>query len=71
MLDNFPLAQLVEAVWLNRKQPGAAPKLEASGGVNEQTLVAIAKTGVDYISIGGLTKDCQSVDLSMGMVGQH
>ena len=69
MLDNFPLAQLVEAVWLNRRQPGTAPKLEASGGVNEQTLVAIAETGVDYISIGALTKDCQSVDLSMRMVG--
>ena len=71
MLDNFPLAQLVEAVWLNRKQTGAVPKLEASGGVNEQTLVAIAETGVDYISVGGLTKDCQSVDLSMRMMGQH
>jgi len=69
LLDNFPLVHLVEAVWLNRKQPGTAPKLEASGGVNEQTLVAVAGTGVDYISIGALTKDCQSVDLSMRMVG--
>lgn len=71
MLDNFPLAQLMEAVWLNRKQPGFAPKLEASGGVNEQTLVTIAETGIDFISIGAMTKDCQSVDLSMRMVGQH
>jgi nicotinate-nucleotide pyrophosphorylase (carboxylating) len=40
-------------------------KLEASGGVNETTLRAIAETGVDYVSIGTLTKDVKSVDLSM------
>jgi nicotinate-nucleotide pyrophosphorylase (carboxylating) len=40
-------------------------KLEASGGVNETTLRAIAETGVDYVSIGRLTKDVKSVDLSM------
>lgn len=40
-------------------------KLEASGGVNENTLRAIAETGVDYVSIGALTKDVKAVDLSM------
>ena len=40
-------------------------KLEASGGVNEQTLRVIAETGVDYISIGAMTKDVKAVDLSM------
>jgi nicotinate-nucleotide pyrophosphorylase (carboxylating) len=40
-------------------------KLEASGGVNETTLRAIAETGVDYVSIGTLTKDVKAVDLSM------
>jgi nicotinate-nucleotide pyrophosphorylase (carboxylating) len=40
-------------------------KLEASGGVNESTLRAIAETGVDYVSIGTLTKDVKAVDLSM------
>ena len=40
-------------------------KLEASGGVNESTLRSIAETGVDYISIGSLTKDIRAVDLSM------
>ena len=40
-------------------------KLEASGGVNESTLRSIAETGVDYISIGTLTKDVKAVDLSM------
>jgi nicotinate-nucleotide pyrophosphorylase (carboxylating) len=39
--------------------------LEASGGINQNTLVAIAETGVDYISIGALTKDCKAIDLSM------
>ncbi|WP_257294986.1 carboxylating nicotinate-nucleotide diphosphorylase [Endozoicomonas sp. YOMI1] len=70
MLDNFPLAQLAETVRLNRELPGTAPKLEASGGINDQTLLPIAETGVDFISIGTLTKDCQSVDLSMRIVEQ-
>ncbi|WP_257265584.1 carboxylating nicotinate-nucleotide diphosphorylase [Endozoicomonas sp. ONNA2] len=70
MLDNFPLAQLAETVRLNRELPGKAPKLEASGGINDQTLVPIAETGVDFISIGTLTKDGQSVDLSMRIVEQ-
>lgn len=40
-------------------------KLEASGGINETTLRAVAETGVDYISIGSMTKDIKAVDLSM------
>lgn len=61
LLDNFELAAMREAV---TRTAGHA-KLEASGGVSEQTLRAIAETGVDHISIGGLTKDCRAVDLSM------
>lgn len=61
MLDNFTLADMREAVRLN---DGRA-MLEASGNVNFDTLVPIAETGVDYISIGALTKDCKSIDLSM------
>ena len=61
MLDNFPLADLHKAVKIN----SARVKLEASGGINDQTLVPIAETGVDFISIGALTKDCKAVDLSM------
>ncbi len=68
MLDNFPLPQLVEAVRQNQITPGKPAKLEASGGINEQTLVAVAQTGVDFISIGALTKDCQAVDLSMRII---
>jgi len=40
-------------------------KLEASGGVSLEQIAAIAATGVDFISIGGLTKHVQAVDLSM------
>lgn len=61
MLDNFALADLHSAVRLNE---GRA-KLEASGNVTETTLPALAATGVDYISIGALTKHCRAVDLSM------
>ena len=61
MLDNFALEDLVLAVSINQ---GRA-KLEASGGINHETLVPIAQTGVDFISIGALTKDCKAIDLSM------
>jgi nicotinate-nucleotide pyrophosphorylase (carboxylating) len=64
MLDNFDLQQMREAVALT----AGRTLLEASGGVNESTLRAIAETGVDYISIGTLTKDCKAIDLSMRMV---
>jgi len=43
-------------------------ELEASGNVTEATLLAIANTGVDYISIGALTKDCKALDLSMRLL---
>ena len=61
MLDNFALATMAEAVRITAKRL----KLEASGNVNFDTVRAIAETGVDYISIGGLTKDVRAVDLSM------
>jgi len=61
MLDELNLDDMREAVRLNAGQA----KLEASGGINDSTLVSIAETGVDYISIGALTKDVKAVDLSM------
>ncbi len=61
MLDNYSLDDMREAV---RRNAGRT-KLEASGGVGPDTLVAIAETGVDYISVGALTKDIKAVDLSM------
>jgi len=61
MLDEFSLADMARAV----EVVAGRAKLEASGGINEQTLVPIAETGVDYISIGTLTKDVKAIDLSM------
>ncbi|MFY9179668.1 MAG: carboxylating nicotinate-nucleotide diphosphorylase [Venatoribacter sp.] len=67
MLDNFTPAAMTEAVALARSLSSTV-KLEASGNINDHTLVPYAKTGVDYISIGALTKDCKAIDLSMRLV---
>lgn len=64
MLDNFTLSQMREAVTFT----AGRAELEASGGVNRDTLRAIAETGVDFISLGTLTKDIKAVDLSMRLV---
>ena len=64
MLDNFSISDTKKAVELAK---GKA-KLEASGGITDATLVNIAETGVDFISIGVFTKDITAVDLSMRMV---
>ena len=61
LLDNFDLARMREAV---RLAAGRA-KLEASGGIELTQIKAVADTGVDYISVGSLTKHVQAVDLSM------
>lgn len=61
LLDNFSLDDMRTAV----KLTAGRAELEASGGVNLETVRAIAETGVDRISIGSLTKDVQAVDLSM------
>jgi len=64
MLDNFTLEQMNAAVAMS----DGKMELEASGNVTEATLLAIANTGVDYISIGALTKDCKALDLSMRLL---
>ncbi|WP_111496647.1 carboxylating nicotinate-nucleotide diphosphorylase [Marinobacter bohaiensis] len=61
MLDEFSLDDMRTAVAENN---GRA-RIEASGGITETTLVPIAETGVDYISLGTLTKDLKAVDLSL------
>lgn len=66
MLDELSLADMRTAVTLT----AGRAKLEASGGINEATLLGIAQTGVDYISIGTLTKDVKAIDLSMRILGQ-
>ncbi|NJO16677.1 MAG: carboxylating nicotinate-nucleotide diphosphorylase [Thioploca sp.] len=61
LLDNFNLNQLHEAVI----QVQGQAKLEASGGITLDTIRSIAETGVDYISVGAITKNVQATDLSM------
>ena len=60
LLDNFSRDQISQAV----ARTGGRCKLEASGGIDERALVKIAETGVNYISLGILTKHCRAADLS-------
>ena len=64
LLDNFSLEQMREAVALT----SGAALLEASGGINFDTVRAISETGVDRISIGSLTKDVRATDYSLRIV---
>jgi len=64
LLDNFDLAMMREAVQVN----AGRALLEASGGINLDTVRAIAETGVDRISIGSLTKDVHATDYSLRIV---
>ena len=64
LLDEFSLADMRTAVTLNRGR-GAPAKLEASGSVALEQVRAIAECGVDFISIGALTKHVRAIDLSM------
>lgn len=64
MLDNFSLADMQQAVQLTDDRA----QLEVSGNVTVETLAAIAQTGVDYISVGALTKHLRALDLSMRFI---
>jgi nicotinate-nucleotide pyrophosphorylase (carboxylating) len=64
LLDDFSLEDMAEAVSVNRRAPHPL-KLEASGGVTLETIRGIADTGVDYVSVGSITKHVRAVDLSM------
>ena len=66
LLDNFSLDDITAAVALNQSRL----RLEASGGINEDTLVKVAETGVDYISIGSLTKHCHAIDFTL-LIGSN
>jgi len=61
MLDNFSMEQMREAV----KRTAGRTLLEVSGNVTDETLRAFAETGIDYISVGALTKHIRALDLSM------
>jgi len=65
MLDNFRLADMQRAVAL----AAGRAEIEVSGNVTEANLRPIAATGVDFISIGALTKDCRALDLSLRLCG--
>ena len=65
LLDEFSLDDLRAAVATNRSHARGPIKLEASGSVTLETLRAIAETGVDFVSVGSLTKHLRAVDLSM------
>jgi nicotinate-nucleotide pyrophosphorylase (carboxylating) len=64
MLDNFSIEAMREGVALNAKAKRPL-KIEASGGITAETIRAIAETGVDFISVGSITKHVQALDLSM------
>ncbi|MGS0682439.1 carboxylating nicotinate-nucleotide diphosphorylase [Shewanella sp. 125m-7] len=67
MLDNFDITRMLEAVELNNsyKARGLGVKLEVSGDVTIDTIADFAKTGVDFISVGALTKHVRALDLSL------
>jgi nicotinate-nucleotide pyrophosphorylase (carboxylating) len=67
LLDNFNLEQLRAAVAINRADERPV-LLESSGGVTLQAVGAVAETGVDFISVGALTKHVAAIDLSMRIV---
>ncbi|WP_028312375.1 carboxylating nicotinate-nucleotide diphosphorylase [Derxia gummosa] len=69
LLDNFSTGAMREAVAINDGRGQKRALLEASGGVNLDTVRAIAATGVDRISIGGLTKDLRATDFSLRIIG--
>ncbi len=64
MLDNFSNEDKVQAVELNQGRVA----LEASGNITLETLAKVAKTGVDYISIGAITKNISALDLSLRVI---
>jgi len=65
LLDNFSVAELRQAVETNEGYGYTAAELEASGNITLDSIKPIAETGVDYISIGAITKHIKAIDFSM------
>lgn len=65
LLDNMDLDQLAEAVSLREGSEGPPPTLEASGGITLENAGSIARTGVDYISVGALTHSAPNLDFTL------
>lgn len=68
LLDNFSHDAMRDAVQIARRHANSRTELEASGNMSLETLRAVAQTGVDFISVGGLTKHVRAVDLSLRFV---
>ena len=67
MLDNFTVSQISAAV-IERDARAPGVELEASGGINLDEIRAIGETGVDFISVGALTKHARAIDFSMRLL---
>ncbi|MEE4384056.1 MAG: nicotinate-nucleotide diphosphorylase (carboxylating), partial [Pseudomonadales bacterium] len=67
MLDEFTDEDLAEAV----RRTARRAKLEVSGSVTEERLAALVRTGVDYVSVGALTKHVRALDLSLRVRGER
>jgi nicotinate-nucleotide pyrophosphorylase (carboxylating) len=65
LLDNFSVELLEKAVAINQQEGDPPAELEASGGLSIDQLASVAATGVDYVSVGALTKNVRAKDLSM------
>jgi len=65
LLDNMNAATLIKAVAIMDAYDGHRPVLEASGGVNLETVRGLAETGIDVISVGGLTHSAPNFDIGM------
>ena len=70
MLDNFDDAAVARAVGIAAAAGAARPKLEVSGSVDEARMSFLARAGIDYVSLGALTKHVHAVDLSMRYVSR-
>jgi nicotinate-nucleotide pyrophosphorylase (carboxylating) len=68
LLDNFTLDDLGRAVAISRAEGDPPAEIEASGGLTLDNVAEVAATGVDFISVGALTKHVRAVDLSMRIV---
>ncbi|MEM9018426.1 MAG: carboxylating nicotinate-nucleotide diphosphorylase [Verrucomicrobiota bacterium] len=66
LLDNMSIQELSEAVGM-REKAGSPLLLEASGGVDESTIVGIAESGVDFISVGALTHSVRAIDFGLDL----
>jgi nicotinate-nucleotide pyrophosphorylase (carboxylating) len=65
LLDNMTTADLAAAVAIRDSAGDSAPSLEASGGVDLDTVAAVARTGVDFVSVGSITHSAPNLDLSL------